>query len=168
MQFFTATINSWKTLLYDDKIKDIIVHSLNWFHLNKKAAVHAFVIMPNHIHLLWTALNNNHAWKNEEALIKFTAHEFKKYLLKNDEDRLNEFISTQSDREYHFWERRSKTIDIESRKIAEQKLDYIHDNPLQEKWKLTETPEDYYYSSAKYYLLNENEFSFLEHYAEYI
>ena len=83
-------------------------------------------------------------------------------------DLLQEFISTQSDREYHFWERRSRTIDIASRKIAEQKLDYIHQNPLQEKWKLAEQPEDYFYSSAKFYLKNKNDFSFLTHYMDYI
>ncbi len=36
-----------------------------------------------------------------------------------------------------------------------QKLDYMHDNPCNGKWKLVESPVDYIHSSAKYYLANE-------------
>jgi hypothetical protein len=32
-----------------------------------------------------------------------------------------------------------------------QKLDYLHNSPLQDKWKLSEYPEDYKYSSASFY-----------------
>ena len=54
-------------------------------------------------------------------------------------------------------------------KIAlEQKLDYIHHNPLSEKWKLAEQPANYNYSSAKFYLLNEENFNFLTHYTNHI
>lgn len=120
--------------------------------------------MPNHIHLLWTALNDSEASKNEEALLKFTAHEFKKYLVKNNPGELNNFLSTQHDRAYHFRERRSRTIDVASDKIAVQKLEYMHNNPLQEKWKLATLPENYLYSTAKYYLLNENSYDFITHY----
>ena len=80
---------------------------------------------------------------------------------------LNEYLSTQNDREYHFWERRSRTIETLSRKISEQKLDYIHLNPCQEKWKLVVDPVDYKYSSATYYEIQLDEFEFLTHYYEY-
>ncbi len=50
--------------------------------------------------------------------------------------------------------------------VTEQKLDYIHQNPAQEKWKLAELPEDYYYSSARFYLENKDDFGFLTHYLD--
>ena len=161
MTFFTATINSWKHLLNDDEIKQILVNALDWMHQNNHASTHGFVLMPNHIHLLWSASGKYSPQKNELTLLRFTAHEFKKYLLQNNTNLLQEYLSTQSDREYHFWERRARTIDIANRKIAEQKLDYIHQNPLQEKWKLAEQQEDYFYSSAKFYLRNEGDLFFL-------
>jgi putative transposase len=43
------------------------------------------------------------------------------------------------------------SIDIYSEKIFLQKLNYIHQNPGKEKWKLTQFPEDYHYSSAGFY-----------------
>ena len=37
-------------------------------------------------------------------------------------------------------------------KFLEQKLNYIHYNPLQEKWKLASLPEEYFHSSAAFYI----------------
>ena len=53
--FFTATINGWRHLLQKDQYKTIILHSLNWLSSTGKLDVFAFVIMPNHIHLIWRA-----------------------------------------------------------------------------------------------------------------
>lgn len=47
-----------------------------------------------------------------------------------------------------------------------QKLDYIHRNPMQEKWNLAATPEEYRYSSAKFYMSGIDEFQFLTHWQD--
>jgi putative transposase len=52
-EFLTATILNWKHLLARDQMKTIVVDSLHWLVQNKRCTVNAFVIMPNHIHLLW-------------------------------------------------------------------------------------------------------------------
>ncbi|MBX7140275.1 MAG: transposase [Chitinophagales bacterium] len=168
MYFFTATINSWQMLLADDMMKDIIIQSLHWHHENNRARTHGFVIMPNHLHLMWSPVNTHFEETNEWSLLSFTAHEFKKYLMKNDPGRLTPYLSTEADRQYHFWERRSRTIEVMSRSIAEQKLDYMHLNPLSGRWNLVSFPEEYRYSSAKYYMLNRSSFNFIRHYADYI
>ena len=51
--FFTATILEWQKLLKPHKYKQIILDSLKYLVEQKKVKVYAFVIMPNHIHLLW-------------------------------------------------------------------------------------------------------------------
>lgn len=51
--FYTATILEWKKLLMPDQYKDIIVNSLRFAVEEKRAKVYGFVIMPNHLHLLW-------------------------------------------------------------------------------------------------------------------
>jgi hypothetical protein len=55
------------------------------------------------------------------------------------------------DRKYQFWERNPKTKLLDSREVVEQKLDYIHNNPVQGKWMLTSDPCEYKFSSAKFY-----------------
>jgi putative transposase len=52
-QFFTATILDWKPLLKEDNFKDIIVNSLRFLVETKRVKVLSFVIMPNHLHLIW-------------------------------------------------------------------------------------------------------------------
>ena len=44
--------------------------------------------------------------------------------------------------------------------------DYIHRNPLHEKWNLAKRPEEYKWSSAKYYEDGEDVFGILTHYAD--
>jgi putative transposase len=51
--FWTDTIKDWQTLLYDDNYKTIIIDSLRELVLREKIIVYEFVIMPNHIHLIW-------------------------------------------------------------------------------------------------------------------
>ena len=48
--------------------------------------------------------------------------------------------------------------------VFEQKLDYLHNNPLQDKWRLAEFPENYKYSSAKFYETGNDKFDLITHY----
>jgi REP element-mobilizing transposase RayT len=168
MYFFTATINNWQKLLEPNEYKMIVINSLKWLSANKHTAVHAFVIMPNHIHVLWSPLGEHQTWENENKLISYTAHAFLKEMRRSTPEALKNFISTQKDRSYQFWKRRSRTIEVKSRIIALQKLDYIHRNPLQEKWKLVEDPASYYFSSIRFYENEMDDFGFLTHYADFI
>lgn len=59
MYFYTATILKWQKLLKPDKYKDIIINSLRFLSNKGKIQIHIFVIMPNHIHLIWTMLEMN-------------------------------------------------------------------------------------------------------------
>ena len=52
-EFLTGTIYSWEHLLKDDDYKQIVIDSFNWLVKNKKCTINAFVVMPNHFHLLW-------------------------------------------------------------------------------------------------------------------
>ncbi|HYM93933.1 MAG TPA: hypothetical protein VET23_07330, partial [Chitinophagaceae bacterium] len=51
--FWTATINNWFHLLEKDEYKDVIIDSLQYLTDKNKIDVFAFIIMPNHIHLIW-------------------------------------------------------------------------------------------------------------------
>ena len=147
-------------------MKSIVTDSLLWMHQNNRAAICGFVIMPNHIHLLWHPLGEHTESDNEFNLVSYTGHQFKKKLAASDPALLNDFVSTQNDRAYHFWERRPRTIETLTKKITEQKLDYIHNNPCQDKWRLADQPSDYEFSSARYYETDVDDFGFMTHYTE--
>ena len=52
LYFWTVTINGWKHLLTEDKMKPEIIQSLQWLKVRQLISVYAYVIMPNHMDLL--------------------------------------------------------------------------------------------------------------------
>jgi putative transposase len=164
-QFFTATILEWKPLLTDDSYKDIIINSLLFLKNEKSIVVYGFVIMPNHIHLIWQIQDGYKRELIQNRFLKFTAQQMKFRLIDNNDQALSRFRVNTSDREYQIWERNALSVDLWSEPVFMQKLDYIHNNPLQHKWQLAKYPEDYKYSSAKFYETGDDEFGLLTHYA---
>jgi hypothetical protein len=77
-----------------------------------------------------------------------------------------EEVPKEMDRNYRFWQRDALAIRMDGQAKVEQKLEYIHLNPLQEHWNLVSKPENYYWSSAKYYEEGIDDFGFITHYKE--
>ena len=50
---------------------------------------------------------------------------------------------------YKFWKDENHAIILDYTHIMQQKLDYIHNNPVEAEWVLE--PHEYKYSSAKFY-----------------
>jgi len=65
-------------------------------------------------------------------------------------------------RKYEFWQRDSLAVNLYSRHVMHQKLNYIHFNPLAIHCNLASNPWVYYYSSASFYELKEKNFNFLK------
>ena len=51
--FWTATIRNWIHLMKDDRFKQIVISSLEFLSDKGLVDIFCFVIMPNHIHLIW-------------------------------------------------------------------------------------------------------------------
>ena len=76
-QFFTATILSWKKLLAHDPYKNIIVESLKYLVTKNRILLFGFVIMPNHIHVIWQmkgGINHSHVQRD---FLKYTSQQIK-------------------------------------------------------------------------------------------
>jgi REP element-mobilizing transposase RayT len=160
-QFYTATILEWKHLLKPDKYKEIIIQSLQYLTANKQITLYAFVIMSNHIHLLWQALPGRTPEQIQHSFMKFTAQQIKFDLVEKQPLVLDKFRVNAKDRTYQFWERNSLGIELYSHDVFLQKLEYIHWNPV--KAGLCSLPEEYYYSSARYYHTGIDDFGMLTH-----
>lgn len=164
-QFFTATILEWNHLLKEDVYKGIIIKSLLFLKNEGSIVIYGFVIMPNHIHMIWQIQDGFKQDMIQNRLLKFTAQQMKFRLLDTNDDRLSQFLVNAKDRQYQFWERNALSVDLWSQPVFEQKLEYVHYNPLQHKWQLVQYPEDYKYSSARFYETGIDEFGLLTHYA---
>ncbi len=162
-QFFTVTIYEWQPVLADDQYKEIIIESLQFLVTKKRIELNAFVIMHNHIHLIWQALNDFTPSAIQASFMKYTAQQIKRSIIKNNPDILASFKVNKYDRDYQIWKREPLSIELITESMFIQKLEYIHYNPVTAG--LCSVPEEYYYSSAKFYFDGTDNFGILTHYS---
>lgn len=162
--FYTDTIYEHKHLLSDDEMKMVVINSWKYLVENKKIKIYAFVIMPNHIHLIWEMLDLNGKESPAGSFAKFTAHQFKKIMQHSNPTELEKYIVNKSDRKYQFWKRDPLAIPLTFEASFLQRLAYIHNNPVKEKWQLADLPENYRWSSANFYENGIDEFGILTDY----
>ena len=148
-------------MLHDDRYKDVIIASLQFLVNTGRIRLNAFVIMSNHIHVIWQALGDYELKTVQTSFKKFTSLQFL-YLPKN-EEKLQDYEVNASDRKHHFWKRNSLGIALFTPQVFQQKLDYIHQNPVAAG--LCNYAKEYKYSSALFYEAGEDCFNMLEHYA---
>lgn len=163
-EFITITCYKWKYILNNDVYKEIITDSLAYLVKEKRIKLYAFVIMSNHFHLIWQIQKPNKREDVQRDFLKYTAHQLLKRIKKENNALLLELLVNLKDRKYQVWQRNSLSIELRNKKVFEQKLEYIHNNPV--KAELCVLPEEYKYSSGKFYELSINDWNFLTHYDE--
>jgi putative transposase len=161
-EFYTATILEWKHLLKPDKYKDIVIETLRFLVTGERIRLFGFVIMSNHLHLIWQPLGEYLPKEIQHSFMTRTGQQIKLDLEKNHPAVLSRFKVKAKDRQYQFWERNSLGIELYTHEVFIQKLDYIHYNPVRAG--LCQLPEEYHYSSAKFYYTGVDEFGILSHY----
>ncbi len=126
--------------------------SLSFVNGKYNASILGYVIMPNHIHLIVFFEEDNHLSAYMRDFKKYTSTRIRQRLgLIAGEVALDEIRVNQPGRAFQVWEDRFDDVYLEDKKLLEVKLDYIHSNPLQAHWNLVTYPEDYPYSSSKFY-----------------
>ena len=160
-EFITVTCLDWKFLLSGDHRKFIIANSLRFLVDNGRVIVYGFVIMTNHFHVVWQFTGSHEGYAVIRDFLKFTSQQLLTVLAVEDPILYNELQINASDRTYQVWQRDSLRIPLWSDKVFNQKLNYVHWNPV--KAGLCNYPDEYRFSSASFYLTNESEWEFLTH-----
>ena len=156
-------VRTGKRILSDNKHKDIIVESLQFLVNDKRIILNAFVIMNNHIHLIWQFMFGFPPSGVQASFMKYTAQQLKRSLIKSDISMLAEFQVNKYDRTYQFWKREPLSVELRTHEVFIQKLEYIHYNPVRAG--LCVNPEDYHYSSARFYYDGTDHFKMLTHFS---
>ena len=115
--FFTATNLEWKNLLLRDKCKDMVIESMRHLVTNKKVIIYGFVLMNNHIHLLWQMRAGIKRDEVQRDFLKHTAQEIKNDMQDDHKDELLQYLVNAKDRKYQFWERNALSVEIWSEKV---------------------------------------------------
>lgn len=86
---------------------------------------------------------------------KFTARQIYRHLQAEGNTKVVSLLQKEGKKvkqEYKVWEDNYDARDVFSVGFLQQKMDYIHHNPCQPQWKLAESPEQYLWSTAGFYL----------------
>lgn len=159
LYFITTTAVQRAHLFRRDVIKRIIADSLNYMRVHRWIALYVFVIMPNHIHIIVRLLEGHALSEVMRDFKKHTAKQIIRQYQAENNQRVLAFLEQAAnripDQRYKVWEDGYDARDVFSPDFLKQKMEYSHNNPCQPHWRFAERPEQYPWSSARYYLLDE-------------
>ena len=112
----------------------IVVDSLQWLVQKGLVKIYGYVIMPNHIHLMWEQLQMNGKEFPKNSFENFTAKLLVRNMKENNDAAVKNYEVAARDRQYNIWQRAPLAIKIFNREVAAQKLDYMHLNAMQPHW----------------------------------
>jgi putative transposase len=154
----TFTVISWLDVFIRKEYRDIFLDSLKYCQQHKGLEVCAYCIMSSHIHLII----GRHGDPALEAIIrdlkKFTASAIIKAIKNNPAESRREFLLQQfeaaggansNNKRYQFWQQHNHPVELNTNEMIDQRLDYIHNNPVEAGIVLS--AEHYLYSSAVNY-----------------
>ena len=155
LYFITTRAIQRAHIFQRDVIKRILIDSLNTGRILGQYALLAYVVMPNHIHLILRCLNELHAWPSRGRFQKGHRPSDRPAVRGEGNDPALAFFAAavppRLKQRYIVWEHEYQAKNIFSPSFLRQKLDYIHNNPVQPHWRLAKTPELYPWSSARFY-----------------
>ena len=96
--FITSTIHNHNKLFHNKKYAKIVLKILNYFVKSDKLYIGAFVIMPNHIHLIIKTKNDNKISDLNRNFKKFTSQQIILHMTNIDDKLINDFIVNKKDR----------------------------------------------------------------------
>ena len=158
LYFITFTNTHWLPLIQLTNAYDLIY---NWFdHLKQQGnEIIAYVIMPNHIHLMLaykdtgkslnTLIGTGKRFITYETITRLKANKNTEILHKLQTATNNSDVKKQ--KKYAVFKNSFDALHCYTQKFILQKINYIHSNPCSKKWMLADDITQYPHSSAKYY-----------------
>jgi REP element-mobilizing transposase RayT len=147
----------WMDVFVRPEYCSVILDSLTHCRQQKGMELYCWCIMPSHMHLIFRAKEQNPS----ELLGRFkeyTSKAIRKEIASHPSESRREWLLWMMERaaannssvsKYQFWQHHNRPIELWTSDIIEQKVLYIHYNPV--KAGFVEAPEHWRYSSAVNY-----------------
>lgn len=156
MHFLTFTVIDWIDVFTRKDYKLELVDSMNYCIEEKGLIVYSWVIMSNHMHVIWRAKEGYKLSEIIRDYKKFNAKRIINLIEEGSESRKKWMLDKFKEEgkrlkrisKYKFWKDGNHAIYLGELDMGmmDQKLDYIHENPV--KAMLVSNAEDYVFSSA--------------------
>ena len=154
MYFISFAVINWIDVFVRQQYFELICESLNYCIKNKGMVIYAYCIMPSHIHMIFSD-NNENPSKLLGEFKTFTSKNMRKAIENNNFESRKEWIlgmmkragaKNSNVKNYQFWQQHNQPMELWSNKFMDQKVNYIHNNPVEAGF--VEEAEHWKYSSA--------------------
>jgi putative transposase len=152
--FVTLTVTDWVDIFTRRIYSDLVIQNLQYCQQHKKLNIYAYVLMTNHLHLVANV---------EEGILSDVLRDFKTYTSKelfkliesNSQESRKDWMLNLFERaakrnplnkHHQLWQNGNYPVQLYSSAVIQQKIDYIHHNPV--KAGFVGLPHEYWYSSA--------------------
>jgi len=154
LYFVTLTVVGWIDVFTRTDYKNILVDNFSYCQKKEQLELFAYVIMPNHIHLIARRQDKD----LNELLGRFKSYTAKKIIQAietNPQESRKEWLlnllqhfaaQNKQYRNFQFWQYRHHPTLLDSPEMVQQKIEYIHLNPVRAV--IVTEPESYVFSSA--------------------
>jgi putative transposase len=152
--FVTLTVINWMDVFTRRLYNDFMIENLSYCCRHKGLYVHAYVLMTNHLHMIAHV---------DEGILGDVLRDFKTYTSKqllrliadNPQESRKEWMMAAFrqagqdnvlNKHYQLWQNGNYPVLIYSPEILQQKINYIHQNPVRAGF--VGSAHEYWYSSA--------------------
>ncbi len=154
--FLSFATVGWVDVFTRQRYRDIVIDSLNFCVKNKGFIIYSWVIMSNHVHLVCKSKTGNLSGVIRDFK-SFTAKQILKSIEQESESRREWMLTifniagrnNSRNKYYQLWRHDNHAIEVFSNTVIDQKINYIHYNPVAEG--IVSKQEYYVYSSATDY-----------------
>lgn len=154
--FVTMTVVHWIDLFTRKELKHVMLNSLQYCQQNKGLNIHAWVLMSSHLHMIISSESEPLEGVLRD-MKKYTSKRLVKIISEINESRapwlIRAFEKAAEEikrvKNYKVWKDGNHPILLDTNKMMEERLHYIHQNPVEAE--VVDEPEYYWYSSARDY-----------------
>jgi REP element-mobilizing transposase RayT len=145
--FATTAVLDYVPVFFQDRLAQLAIQVMSRVHRKHRSQLHAFVVMPEHLHFMSTMPQH----MNSIQFVGDLKTKIAEAILPELDDTTRARFSMQTGLNRRvFWKRSFRGFEVEGQDIFLQKANYIHLNPVRRG--LVSYSEDYPWSSARLYL----------------
>ena len=138
--FVTFSVVGWVDVFTRNEYRNIMIDSFSFCTTKKGLIIHAWVIMTNHVHMIISRKGTIPLEHIMRDMKKFTSVEIINTIENSRTESRKEWMikifttygkANSNNVKFQFWQQDNHPIELTSNIEIEQKLDYIHENPVE-------------------------------------
>jgi REP element-mobilizing transposase RayT len=157
LYFVSFAVVYWLDVFIRNEYREIILDSIRYCQREKGLEVYSWCLMTSHMHMI-IGTHNKPMQTIMRDFKSYTSNRMKDEIKNHMEESRKEWLLRMLERagklnsnnnNYQFWDQDNHPIELFDNEIMQQKLDYIHNNPVEAGF--VDNPENWLWSSARDY-----------------